>query len=137
MLKTSLYNKSALLHEFVFTTSKSSGKGGQHVNKTESRVELRWNFNTSSGISDEQKMLLSQISSVHIVDESIIHFASELSRSQIKNKEDVIQKTFDFLDKKLTVAKKRKPTKISKAAKRKRIESKKRRSEIKTNRRKL
>lgn len=130
-------NIDQFLTEFKFSTSKSSGKGGQHVNKTESRVELRWNFADSKFLTDEQKIKFSKLSSVHIIDQEILHFASELSRSQLKNKQDVIEKAKLFILKNITEKKKRKKSRVPASVKQKRLDTKKKRSEIKVNRRKL
>lgn len=131
------YNTAALEKELIFFTSKSGGKGGQHVNKTESRVELKWNFLESEVITEEQKLILSQLKSVHILQERVIHFASDTSRSQHLNKEAVIKRLHLFLQKVLTPRKKRKPTKVSRTVKEKRKESKQRQSDKKALRRKI
>ncbi len=129
-------NRKIIFDELSFITSRSGGKGGQHVNKTESKVELIWNYGTTNGLSDEEKDILAKNAKNRFT-ESEIHVVSQLSRSQIKNREDAIKKFFILLEKLLIVPKKRKPTKVSKSVKEKRKKDKKFRKEIKTSRKKI
>ena len=76
--------------EFSFETSRSSGKGGQHVNKTESRVTLVWNFKESVMVSDEEKELIRSKSSGYISGD-VMRISTEEYRSQIKNKKNIIE----------------------------------------------
>jgi ribosome-associated protein len=128
-------NRDQINRELTFLTSRSGGKGGQHVNKTESKVELIFDLLNSFGLSLEEKQWLFQKweNKLH---EGKLHLISQTDRSQIKNKEEVKEKFFVFLEKSLVKPKKRKKTKPSKAVKEKRLESKKRRSDIKASRRK-
>jgi ribosome-associated protein len=118
--------------ELEFKTSRSSGKGGQHVNKTESRVSLFFNVTESTILSEEEKETLQQ--KLSLSQEGVIQISSEATRSQHKNKEKCILKFYQTLEKALLKPKKRKASKPSKAAIRKRLKEKKRRSEIKQNR---
>lgn len=129
-------NRKIIFDELTFITSRSGGKGGQHVNKTESKVELIWNYSTTNGLSEEEKEILVQNAKSRFT-ESEIHVVSQLSRSQIKNREDAIKKFFILLEKLLVVPKKRKPTKVSKSVKEKRKKDKKFRKEIKAGRKKV
>lgn len=126
-----------LHEELQFTTSRSGGSGGQHVNKVETKVTLRFNITTSKAFTDLQKdtirtKLKNQINKN---DELVIH--QETDRSQIKNKQKIIKKFDALIRNALKPVKKRKPTKISKEAKLKRQQEKRHRSEIKSNRKKI
>lgn len=121
--------------EFSFRTSKSSGKGGQHVNKTESRVELLFDVNASGLLPlNVKEFLLEKIVSKY--KDGIIQIASETHRSQHKNREETISKIYSYLDQLLKIKKKRKKTKVPKSVKEKRLNTKKRKSDIKKLRRK-
>lgn len=121
--------------EFVFKTSRSSGPGGQHVNKTETRVTLRFNVLESKYLDSEQKNRIIQKLSGYVNAEGELIINAEDSRSQIRNKELCVQKFYDFIEYALKKPKKRIPTKPSRAAIRKRIENKRKNAE-KKNRRK-
>lgn len=128
-------NREQIKKELTFQTSRSGGKGGQHVNKTESKVELIFDLLNSQGLDLEEKQWLfaKWENKLH---EGKIHLISQTDRSQIKNRAEVTEKFFEFLKKSLVKPKPRKKTKPSKAVKEKRLDSKKRRSEIKESRRK-
>ncbi len=110
--------------ELNFKTSRSSGKGGQHVNKTESRVELFFDVTYSQILSTEQKQRILFNLANRITQEGILHLAADADRSQMVNKKAVIEKFYQLLERALKVQKERKPTKLSKAAKAKRKQSK-------------
>lgn len=128
-------NRDQINRELTFLTSRSGGKGGQHVNKTESKVELIFDLLNSFGLSLEEKQWLFK-KWENKLREGKLHMISQIDRSQIKNREDAKEKFFNFLEKSLVKPKKRKKTKPSLAVKEKRLESKKKRSEIKASRRK-
>ena len=83
--------------ELDFQFSKSSGPGGQHVNKTESRVELRFNVSGSYYLTDHNKSEIIKKLGSRITDNGILILTSQESRSQLKNKEIVIERFFDLL----------------------------------------
>ena len=129
-------DKARLLNELTFKATRSSGPGGQHVNKTSTRVELCWDINKSKAITNEQKNRLLDKLSNRLSKEGVLILASQNSRSQHKNKEDVILRFLNLIEKNLERPKKRKKTKPSKASKIKRLSKKKIHSEKKANRRK-
>ncbi|GAB2461824.1 aminoacyl-tRNA hydrolase [Hymenobacter qilianensis] len=121
--------------ELQVQTSRSSGPGGQNVNKVESRVELRWQVSSSQLITDEQKEMLLQKLAPQLTTEGYLLVTAQEDRSQLRNKEIALQKFHDLLKRALHKPKARKATKPSKGAVRKRLETKKKHSEKKTNRR--
>jgi ribosome-associated protein len=122
--------------EFSFRTSRSSGPGGQNVNKVESRVSLLFDVNASRLLSGEQKALIHARLATRISKEGLLTIVAQKERSQVANKELVIKRFYDLLEVALAKPKKRVPTKISKAQ-RARIKKRKReQSERKAARRK-
>ncbi len=120
--------------EFRFNTSRSSGPGGQHANKVETSVELRFDIQSSELLNEEEKERLLKKLSTKITKEGELIITAESKRSQVKNKELAIEKFCSTLEKALKKRKKRKPTKPTKAAKEKRLQKKKKRSDIKSKR---
>ena len=129
-------NKERLLSELRFKATRSSGPGGQHVNKTSTQVELSWHIDTSLVFSEEEKLRLKEKLSNRITKEGVLSLASQNSRSQYKNKQDVISRFLILIEKSLQQPKKRKKTKPSQASKIKRLSNKKAHSEKKANRQK-
>ena len=129
-------NKEFLYGELLFKAVRSSGAGGQHVNKVSSKVELRFDIPNSEFLSEEQKELLLKNLSSRLTKEGILQLSSGESRSQHSNKEKVVKRFFEVLEKGLILPKKRKPTKISKAQKAKRLDNKQKQSTKKSLRKK-
>ncbi len=124
------------MDEMVFSTSRSSGPGGQNVNKVNTKVELRFNIDKSSLLSDDDKERIYQQLSNKINSRGELILVSEKFRSQLKNKQQAIEKFFLLIIKTLTPPKKRIPIKTTKASMEKRLESKKIQSDKKTSRKK-
>ncbi len=120
--------------EFIFQASRSGGPGGQNVNKVSTKVELRFNVANSALLSDEEKAIIA-IKLVNKINNSgELILVSQKERSQLKNKENVIEKFQVLIEKALTPRKKRLSTKPTKASVEKRLESKRVQSKIKSNR---
>jgi ribosome-associated protein len=120
--------------ELDVRVSRSSGAGGQHVNKTSSRVEVFWNISTSRALTDQQRArLLDKLSSRLTTDGSIRVVASDL-RSQSRNRDLAEERLTDLVRRALMVPRKRKPTRPTRAAKEARLESKKKHSDKKRER---
>lgn len=117
--------------EFVFETSRSGGPGGQHANKTETRVSLRFDVLKSGALRPDEKETLLKAWKSRLTEDGVLILNDESTRSQAANKEKVIKRFWDLLKKGLTPKKKRIPTKKSQAAKIKQVEQKKKRGEIK------
>lgn len=120
--------------EFRFRTSRSSGKGGQHVNTTETKVELIFDVVNSKILSGEEKEKLQKRWSNRINDEGEFSVCSSQHRSQGMNKEHVVKKFFLTLEKALKKEKKRIATKVPEAVKEKIKEQKKKQSQRKSER---
>lgn len=129
-------NKDILLTELTFKATRSSGPGGQHVNKTSTRVELYWTLDDSKGLSIEEKDYLKEKLTNRLNKEGVLTLSASATRSQFKNKKAVIAKFFVLLERKLQKPKVRKKAKVPAAVKRKRLLNKKIQSEKKANRRK-
>lgn len=126
-----------LSKEFSFKTSRSSGSGGQHVNKVSTRVVLIFNVNNSQLLSIDQKDLILENLSERINKKGEIQVSCQETRSQASNKEIAVEKFLELISSALTEEKERIPTSIPLQIDRKRIEEKKRRSETKARRKNI
>lgn len=120
--------------EFVFQTSRSSGPGGQNVNKVNSRVELRFDVLNSVLLTGGQKEILQMKLASKLTSEGVLLVASQESRSQLENKELSVQKLYKLISGALKPVKKRKPTRPTKSADEKRLQRKKLQAEKKVQR---
>lgn len=123
--------------EWTFQTSRSGGKGGQHVNKVESRVELYFSVPGSNLLTLEQKELVMQKLAGRISADGVLQLYSDEDRSQFKNKQKVIAKFYDLLEYALRKPKARTKTKPTYSSVQKRLEKKKMHSKKKEGRRNI
>ncbi|MCA1744355.1 MAG: aminoacyl-tRNA hydrolase [Bacteroidales bacterium] len=110
--------------EMIFSASRSSGAGGQNVNKVSSRIELRFSLVHSQLLTDEEKLLIQKKLSNRINSEGELILTAQDHRSQVKNKALAIEKFFQLLAMALKQPKKRVATRPTKASRIKRLESK-------------
>ena len=127
-------NQEVLLSELQFKAVRSSGAGGQTLNKVASKVELTFSLEDSLGLSDEEKHLLKQTIASRLTKDNFLLLQCDESRSQHKNKTLVIERFFKVIEEGLVVPKQRKPTKVPKQVKIKRLKTKRIASEKKANR---
>ncbi len=126
-----MFDPATLHSELKFRATRSGGKGGQHVNKVSSRVELSFDVGNSTVLDEVQKLLIQEKLTNRISKEGILQVIEDSDRSQHANKEKAIKKFNALLVKAFTPKKKRKKTAIPKAVKEKRLNDKKKRSEVK------
>ena len=122
--------KSELTYKYV----RSSGSGGQHVNKVSSKAELYFNIENSSVFDEVEKQKLSEFLNNRLNKDGVVVLACDESRSQFRNKAIVTQRFINLIEEGLKEQKKRRPTRIPRSAKRKRLNNKRINSEKKTNR---
>ena len=125
-----------LLTELKFKAVRSSGAGGQNVNKVSSKVVLSFNVNDSLAMNEEEKELLNNKLASKLTSDKLLILNCDEDRSQLRNKEIVTKRFLELIKKALIVPKKRKETKIPRSVIEKRIKAKRNLSEIKQNRRK-
>lgn len=125
-----------IITELNFKAVRSSGAGGQNVNKVSSKVVLSFDLDKSKSVSDEEKLLLSEKLQSRLTSENVLILNCDEDRSQLKNKEIVTKRFLDIITKALIVPKPRKATKVSKSVIKKRLKDKKSLSQTKQFRRK-
>ena len=128
------FTKTDLQKEISYKTSRSGGKGGQNVNKVSSKVELLFSIGDSLLFNDEEKELLSQKLQSRFNKDGLVQVVCDEERSQYLNKEKAVERLVTLLTSALHKPKKRKPMKVSKAAKLARLEKKRLNSIKKENR---
>jgi len=121
--------------ELTFRATRAGGPGGQHVNKTASRIELTWNVETSRALSEEQRSRLRDKLGGRLDSSGAIRVVASESRSQVRNRDDAEQRLIQLLRRALVVPKKRRPTRPSRASVKSRLESKRKLSDKKRERR--
>ena len=120
--------------ELSFQATRSSGAGGQHVNKVSTRVELRFNIPGSELLSEQQKDILLRKLSGKLTKEGELIISSEETRSQKRNKEDCIRKFYEMLAQALKPKKKRLRTKPTAGSRKRRLQNKQQQAEKKARR---
>ncbi len=129
-------DKKQIHSELKFKAMRSSGAGGQHVNKVSSKVELTFNIPASEGLSEREKQRILLKLQSRLTNEGALVLQCDEARSQHRNKDLVVKRFFEILKKAVTIPKKRKPTKPTKSSKEKRLKSKKITAEKKASRKK-
>ncbi|MFV8268702.1 alternative ribosome rescue aminoacyl-tRNA hydrolase ArfB [Flavobacterium sp. GT2N3] len=125
-----------IISELSFKAVRSSGAGGQNVNKVSSKVVLTFDLKNSQALTDEEKLLVESKLSSRLTTDAVLILNCDEDRSQFRNKEIVTKRFLELIKNALHIPKERKPTKIPKSVIRKRIKNKKNMSEVKKNRRK-
>ena len=123
--------------ELEFRATRASGPGGQHVNKTSTRVELRWNVRLSAALSDSERVrLLDQLAS-RLDADGWIRVVAATTRSQLRNRVDARQRLEALIAKALIVPKPRRKTKTPFGARQQRLQEKRQRGDLKATRRRI
>lgn len=128
--------KEKITSELSFKAVRSSGAGGQNVNKVSSKVVLTFDLKNSQALTEEEKLRLETKLASRLTTDLVLILNCDEDRSQFRNKEIVIKRFLELIKNALFIPKERKPTKIPKSVIRKRIKDKKNVSEVKKNRKK-
>ena len=128
--------KEKIISELSFKAIRSSGAGGQNVNKVSSKVVLTFDLKNSQALTEEEKVRLETKLASRLTTDLVLILNCDEDRSQFRNKEIVIKRFLELIKNALFIPKERKPTKIPKSVIRKRIKDKKNVSEVKKNRKK-
>jgi ribosome-associated protein len=130
-------NKDILLSELNYKAVRSSGAGGQNVNKVSSKVVLSFDLQNSQGLTEEEKIYLKEKLASRLTQDFVLILNCDEDRSQVKNKSIVTKRFFAIIENGLKKPKIRRATNVTKASKEKRLNSKKIMGVLKQNRKKL
>lgn len=122
------------LSELVYTASRSSGPGGQHVNKSDTRIQVRWNVKESSALDGAERARLLKMLASRLTEAGDLILAGDSHRSQRRNREDVTQRLAAMVREALIPPKPRRKTKPTRASKEKRLDEKRQKSRTKKDR---
>jgi ribosome-associated protein len=122
------------LSELRFRFTRSSGPGGQHVNRSATRVELLFDVAGSPSLTEAQRERALKALAPYIDSDGVLHLISQTFRSQFRNREEAVERFQTLMRRAMKVPKRRRPTRPSRAARERRLASKRRRSEIKRQR---
>ena len=129
-------DKEKIISELTYKAVRSSGAGGQNVNKVSSKVVLTFDLMISDAVSDEEKELIQTNIPTRLTSENILILNCDEDRSQLKNKELVVKRFLDLIKKALIIPKPRKATKIPRSVIEKRLKQKQTTSFVKMTRKK-
>ncbi|KJD35335.1 peptide chain release factor 1 [Tamlana sedimentorum] len=129
-------NEDTLIQELTFKAIRSSGSGGQHVNKVSSKIELAFNLRESQALTELQKLRIEEKLKNRLTNDGVLILQCGETRSQHKNKAIITQRFLELIKASLVVRKKRIKTKVPKSVIKKRLNNKKRNAEKKANRKK-
>lgn len=121
--------------ELVVKASRAGGPGGQHVNTSSTRIEVRWNVDTSRALTAAQRDTLRQRLGKKIDGEGWLRVVAAATRSQLQNREAATRRLLDWVARALRAPKTRKPTRVPRAERERRLAQKRRRSAVKRERR--
>ena len=122
------------IDELVFSASRSSGPGGQNVNKVSTRLSVSFDVSASPSLSEEQRALITRRLANRIDKDGVLTLHSQRFRTQLANRRDVLERLAALLKEALKKRKPRKPTRVSRAAKQRRLDAKRRHSDMKKQR---
>jgi len=128
-------DRQKIITELAYKAVRSSGAGGQNVNKVSSKVVLSFNLLQSQALSDEEKLLVETKLASRLTDDNVLILQCDEDRSQIRNKDIVTRRFLQVIEGALKVDKPRVPTKIPRSVIKKRIEGKRRQADKKQSRR--
>ena len=122
--------------ELEFRATTAQGPGGQHVNRSQTRVELLWNVETSPSLDDDQRARIRDRLRTRISKDGVLRVASQRHRSQARNREATVERLVELVAGALRRRRRRKKTRPTRASQRRRVEEKRQRSDVKKLRRK-